>query len=110
MFWRKGYIFVSSFAPERLAWVDHSWYHSENDLLFILSVCRSWVERSLALTGMKWALKASWKASHMPKSGGMCASAVCCLSLAHSPVEVPSLKWVRAEAICLLTEEYRSWL
>src|SRR5712672_3946348 len=43
-------------------------------------------------TGMKCALKVEQKSSQLPKSGHWRARAVCCLSLAHSPAGVPSLK------------------
>jgi hypothetical protein len=107
MFWRKAYILVSLLAPNLLAWVDHSWYHSEKGLLPIFRVWRSWVDRSFWSTGIKWALKASWKSCQLPKSGGEFARAVCWRSFAHSPAEVPNLKWVSVEAIRLLVKEYR---
>lgn len=103
----KANILVSSFAPDLEAWVDHSWYHSLKGRLPILDVYMALVASSFVCAGMKCFLKSARKVTHVPKLIGFAAKAVFCLSWAHSPAGVPSLKYVSAEETFLLASAYK---
>ena len=93
----KAYILVSSFAPEREACVDHSWYHSLKGRIPILDVYMKLVDSNSECAGTKWLLKSALKVAHVPKAAGVTARAAACLSRAQSPAVVPILKYVNAE-------------
>ena len=63
----------------------------------ILDVYILLVASNLECTEMNCFSKAALKSSHVLKSTGVKARAAFCLSCAHSPAAVLSLKYVRAE-------------
>ncbi len=79
--------------------MDHSWYHSLKGWFPILDIYMALVASNLVYSGMKCFLKAVLKSPQVPKFIGVAARAVFCLSWAHSPADVPILKYVSAEDI-----------
>ena len=65
----KAYIMVSLLAPDLLALVDHSGYHSLNGLFPILLVYMSFVASSAVYDGMKCFAKSVLNAAQVPKLG-----------------------------------------
>src|SRR6266702_1166823 len=100
----NAYICVASFAPLHVAWVDHSWYQSLKVLLPIFRVYIRFVASKAICAGMKWSRKFVLKSAQAPKVTAPPPTgfkAAFCLSWAHWPAGVPTLKYVRAVEIFL---------
>ena len=69
----------------------------------ILDVYILLVASNLECAGINCFLKAVLKSAQFPKSTGVKTKAAFCLSRAHSPAAVLSLKYVRAEETFLLS-------
>src|ERR1700691_5369442 len=99
----KMYIMVSSLAPDLLALMDHSWYHSLNGLFPILLVYMSFVASSAEYDGIKCFAKSVLNAAQVPKLGAGWARMAFCPCWAQSPAGVPILKCVSVAETRLLS-------
>ncbi len=79
--------------------MDQSWYHSLKGLPPILDVYIALVASNAECAGIKCFLKPSLNVAHVPKDTGVWSRAFFCKSWAHSPADVPILKYVKADDI-----------